>query len=134
MIVPPFGSMSESDSCSFAQYCGNSVIPGCNLLGRRMISWYRPLVLFLTVAERALSQQITEVRVSTLGSFRVYLDDKRLELKHEASRKVMAMLLLSDEQICLRRTVAETIWPDTPRSKSLGSLRQTILALSLIHI
>ncbi len=102
---------------------------GRGALGRVGFRWYRKKTVFSNMEERSLSQQIMEVRVSTLGSFRVNIANEQLELHHDASHKVLAMLVFSEEHTCERETIAGTLWPDSTRSNSLASLRQTIFQL-----
>lgn len=98
-------------------------------LGHSWLRWYCCKAVFSSNKERALCQQVMEVRISTQGAFGVTIDDQHLVLKHDASRKVIAMLVLSDNHTCERETMAGTLWPDTTRTKSLANLRQTIFQL-----
>jgi len=96
-------------------------------LGSKWLCWYRGTKGLLTSEDNELSEQKKGLRVSTVGVFRVMVDGIPLELNHEALRKVIAMLVFSDGYTCRRDFIACTIWPDATRSKSLASLRQTIL-------
>ena len=99
------------------------------LLGWNVSRWYFKASVSVAMEERAVPLLDADVRVSTLGSFRVYVNDTPLELKHEASRKVMLVLLLSEKHRASRETLAGIIWPDSIRSKSLANLRQSLLNL-----
>lgn len=73
-----------------------------------------------------------DVRVSTVGSFAIEIGGKAVVINHEASRKVIAMLILSSNHTCSRDSIAATIWPDTARAKSLASLRQAALQIKKV--
>jgi len=75
---------------------------------------------------------VSNVRVSLIGVFKVYINDKPLQLKHDASRKVMLLLFLSEDLSWSRETLAGMIWPDSTRARSLAHLRQTLFNLKKI--
>ena len=98
-------------------------------LGWGVSRWYRRTPTQVALKECAVPQLVAEVRVSTLGLFRVCVNDVQLQISHDASRKVMLMLALSEDHSWSRETMAGIIWPDASRSKSLANLRQTLLNL-----
>lgn len=102
-------------------------VPGS--LGVAGSGWYVGQTTPATVEGQVLSQRVMEVRVKAVGSFSIEVSGKVLVLNHEASRKVIAMLILSSNHTCSRDFIAATIWPDTARTNSLASLRQAVLQL-----
>lgn len=102
---------------------------GDRLLGLRLNRWYGRIHRKLTHEELAVALSMSEVRVSALGVFRVSIDDVTLQLNHDASRKVLLVLCLSENNSYSREALAGMLWPDTTRKKSLANLRQTIFML-----
>lgn len=102
---------------------------GDRQLGLQLNQWYGQLLRRSTHEELAVALSMSEVRVSALGVFRVSIDDVILQLNHDASRKVLLVLCLSENHSYSRESLAGMLWPDTTRKKSLANLRQTIFTL-----
>lgn len=102
---------------------------GDRQLGLQLNRWYGQILGKFTHEKIAVALSMSEVRVSALGVFRVSINDVTLQLNHDASRKVLLILCLSENNSYSREAMAGMLWPDTTRKKSLANLRQTIFTL-----